>query len=237
MSQQSEPENTGRWWLGAEGLNNIVQTVAIVAAGAWAVYTFVYQAKIAPGLEPPSLSVTSTLEKAGHKGDQVAIRSTVTRNNVGHTGVRLLALTYNVIGSRVRFLDGAASEPGFSQDPSRSNTIMATRYYDEPQHEVILRHGVLFAGATALPSPPSVLNPGETISRDLIFYADHAKFDTVRFQVRMTYSKESDQPVPLRFRIDDRGELEAVPLAGCSGDADACPTVMTTDFATDLSLW
>lgn len=237
MSLQNEPEDTGRWRFGAEAANNIVQTVAIIAAGAWAVYTFVYQAKIAPGLEPPSLSVTSTLERAGQKGDQVAIRSTVTRSNVGHTGVRLLALTYNLIGSKVRFVGAPDTGAKFEQDLTRSNIVTAARYYEEPQREVILRHGVLFEGATDLPSQPSVLNSGETISRDMIFYADRARFDAVRFQVRMTYSKETEPPAPLMFAVDEQGELQVVPAAACDADADDCPTVTTTDFATDLSLW
>ena len=84
-------------------VNAAVQTLAILGAGAWAIYTFVYEAKIVPGLAPPTVSVTSVLEKAGERGDLVAIRSTVNRNNVGQTGVRVLGLTYNVVGVRMRF--------------------------------------------------------------------------------------------------------------------------------------
>jgi hypothetical protein len=83
-----------------ETLNSAVQTLAIVLAGAWGVYTFVYEAKIAPGLAPPSVSVTSALERVGQRGDLVAIRSTVTRTNVGQAEVRVLGLTYNVVGVR-----------------------------------------------------------------------------------------------------------------------------------------
>lgn len=237
MSQQSEPEKTARWRFGAEAVNNVVQSVAILAAGAWAVYTFVYQAKIAPALEPPSLSVTSTLEKSGSKGSRIAIRSTVTRSNVGHTGVRLLALTYNVIGSRVHFRDSADPNAGFNRDPDQASIVTAARDYEEPQQrEVILRHGVLFEGATTLPSRPSALNPGETVSRDMLFYADRDRFDSVRFQVRVTYSKDADPPVPLVLRIDPEGQLQALPVASCKAGED-CTAVTTTDFATEMSLW
>lgn len=239
MTEPGDLNQTRRWRFGAEAANNIVQTIAIVAAGVWAVYTFIYQAKIAPGQEPPSLSVTTTLAAVGHQGDQVAIRSTVTRSNVGHTGVRLLALTYNVVGSKVRFADPA--EPHAAPDLSGVNRVMAARYYAEPEHEVIVRHGVLFKGA-GHPSdgetiPDAVLYPGETISRDLMFYADRKRFDAVSFQVRMTYSKETDPPVPLSFRLDERDQLEALPLVPCPPDDEACTAVVTTDFATDLSLW
>jgi hypothetical protein len=241
MNQSREPESSRRWRFGAEAANNMVQTVAIIAAGAWAVYTFIYQAKIAPGLEPPSLSVTSTLAEVGHKGDQVAIRSTVTRTNVGHTGVRLLAITYNVVGSKVHFADKIWPGPEPEMDLSQANSVTAARYYAEPEHEVIVRHGMLFEGAAhedgGRDAPDSVLNPGETISRDMIFYADRAEFDAVRFQVTMTYEKESEAPVPLSFRLDELQQLEAAPVTPCPSGEDPCPPLLTTDFATDLSLW
>src|ERR687893_3338016 len=108
MSKEAEPEPTAPRF-GMETLNSAVQTLAIVLAGAWGVYTFVYEAKIAPGLAPPSVSVTSALERVGEKEDLVAIRSTVTRTNVGQAEVRILGLTYNVVGVRVRFAEDPAA--------------------------------------------------------------------------------------------------------------------------------
>ncbi|MFO1417297.1 MAG: hypothetical protein U1E83_01370 [Methylotetracoccus sp.] len=238
MSERDDLNETRRWTFGAEAINNIVQTIAILAAGAWGVYTFIYQAEIAPAREPASLSVTSTVTDVGHKGNQVAIRSTVTRSNVGHTPVRLLALTYNVVGAKVRFGEKAAAdvEPA---DLERVSNLTHARYYDEPEQQVILRHGVLFKGAArddgAHEAPDSVLNPGESVSRDMIFYADRETFDFVRFQVRLSYAKESDPPSQLHFTLDERNELEATPVSPCPPDHDEC--VVTTDFATDLSLW
>lgn len=150
--------------------NAAVQTLAILGAGAWGIYTFVYEAKIVPGLAPPTVSVTSALEKAGEKGDLVAIRSTVTRNNVGHAGVRVLGLTYNVVGVRMRFGE-ASGAAGLARGEglAGSSTVNAAKYYGEAGGgEVILLQGVLFEGATALPTNgPSHLNPGEAVSRDL----------------------------------------------------------------------
>jgi hypothetical protein len=220
-----------------ETLNSVVQTLAIVGAGAWAVYTFVYEAKIAPGLAPPSVSVTSTLERVGERGDLVAIRSTVTRTNVGQTEVRVLGLTYNVVGVRVRFAGDPATGamPG---DLPGSSTITQARNYDEPGGgEVLLRHGVLFEGATALPSEASALNPGEAVSRDLVFYADPTRFDSLRFLVELSYAKMSEPPVPLAFEVGPDGRLAAVPGPGCRAEPSRCRALVTTDFATEFSLW
>lgn len=237
-NQKTQATQIRRKNFNAETLNSIVQTLAIIIAGVWGVYTFIYQAKIAPNLRPPTLSVTSTLEKAGQKGNLIALRSTVTRHNVGQTSVRILGFTYNIVGVKTRFAAGGEPNPSFGQDISQSSTISATRYYDDQQrHEVIIRHGKLFEGATTLPSSPSSLNPGEQVSRDMIFYADNTQFDSIRFQVRLWYSKESDPPAPLVFEIDSHGQLSAVPGPSCKDAPDKCAAVNTTDFATELSLW
>ena len=220
-----------------ETLSSAVQTIAIVLAGAWGVYTFIYEAKIAPSLAPPSVSVTSRLERVGQRGDLVAIRSTVTRTNVGQAEVRVLSLTYNVVGVTMRFGETPATGAALEQLP-RSSTIAQARYYDEPDSgEVILRHGVLFEGATALPSEQSALNPGEAVSRDLIFYADPTRFDSIRFQVELSYAKMSEPLVPLVFEAGRDGRIAAVPGPDCRAEPSRCQALVTTDFGTEFSLW
>ena len=236
MSKEAEPEPPASKF-SMETLTSAVQTLAIVLAGVWGVYTFVYEAKIAPGLAPPSMSVTSTLERVGQRGDLVAIRSTVTRTNVGQAEVRVLGLTYNVVGVRTRFGDAPAAGAMPEQLP-RSGKIAQARYYDEPEGgEVILRYGVLFEGATALPSERSALNPGEAVSRDLIFYADPTRFDSIRFQVELSYAKMSAPPVPLVFEAGRDGRIAAVPGPDCQTEPSRCRALVTTDFGTEFSLW
>lgn len=236
MSKEAGPKPTAAKF-SMETLSSAVQTLAIVLAGAWAVYTFVYEAKIAPGLAPPSVSVTSALERVGQREDLVAIRSTVTRTNVGQAEVRVLGLTYNVVGVKVRF-GGAPAAGAMSEELPRSSTVSEARYYDEPDGgEIILRHGVLFEGATALPSDPSGLNPGEAVSRDLVFYADPTRFDSIRFQVELSYGKMSAPPVPLVFEVRPDGRIAAVPGPDCRAEPSRCQALVKTDFGTEFSLW
>ncbi len=237
MSKEAEPGPTASRF-SMETLNSAVQTLAIVLAGAWGVYTFVYEAKIAPGLAPPSVSVTSTLERVGQRGDLVAIRSTVTRTNVGQAEVRVLGLTYNVVGVRMHFGEEPAAAGAMPRELPPSSTVAQARDYDEPEGgEVILRHGVLFEGATALPSEPSALNPGEAVSRDLIFYADPTRFASIRFLIELSYAKMSEPPVPLAFEVGPDGRLAAVPGPGCRVEPSRCRALVTTDFGTEFSLW
>ncbi len=229
MSQAAgTPQETSRFSLDA--LSTVVQTLAILGAGAWGVYTFIYEARIKPGLAPPSVSVTTTLEKAGEREGRLAIRSTVTRTNVGETGVRVLGLTYNVIGTGIRF---GEPEAGPSAEALAGVAeVTAARFGRAERQEMVLRLGVLFEGATALPAEPSELQPGEAVSRDLIFYVERDRYDSLRFQVDLAYTKLSEPAVPLRLGLgpEERIRAECAATTGCGGLA-------TTDFGTEFSLW
>ncbi|CAO4135529.1 hypothetical protein [Methylorubrum extorquens] len=221
----------------AERINTLVQTLAIIGAGVWGVYTFIYEARIKPSLEPPAVSVTTHLEKAGERNDHVAIRSTVTRKNVGQTGVRILGLVYNVIGVRAQF--GEKPTPIAASDGlGKADRVAAARDYalSEPG-TVILHQGTLFAGATEREAEPSDLNPGEAVSRDLIVYADRTRYDFVRFEVSLAYTKEDDPPVKLRFEMGKEGSLTLKPGADCQAEHGSCKQLKMTDFGTEFSLW
>jgi hypothetical protein len=221
----------------AERINTLVQTLAIIGAGAWGVYTFIYEARIKPGLEPPAVSVTTHLEKAGERNNHVAIRSTVTRRNVGQTSVRILGLVYNVIGVRAQFGD-KPTQLTASDALGKENQVAAARDYalSEPG-TVILHQGMLFAGATEQKAEPSDLNPGEAVSRDLIVYADRTQYDFVRFEVSLAYTKEDDLPIKLRFEVNSEGSLTLRPGTDCQAEPGACKGLKMTDFGTEFSLW
>lgn len=223
--------------LDADTLNNITQTVALLAAGAWAVYTFIYQEMIAPAQAPPSLSVSSVLEKAGHQGDMTALRCSVTRANVGQSSVRVLGLTYNLVGIKERFLTHDAFDPAFETAAKESRQIYKTRYQGSPERqEIILRSGLLFAGAHPQ-GDPSELNPAEKVTRDMVFYADRARFDRVRLHVSLAFGRLDDPATPLVLETTPDGMLEAHPAPVCRAAKTPCAEVFTTDFNTELSLW
>ena len=236
-SRDHDNKNWGLARLSADTVNNITQTVALIMAGAWGVYTFVYQEQIAPTLAPPTLLVSSSLEKVGRHDDQTAIRCAVTRTNVGKSSVRVLGLTYNLTGIREHFLTGAAANPGFSLPLGDASKVMRTRYQLEPANqEIILQNGILFAGAH-IDGSPSDLNPEEAVTRDMILYADRSRFDRVRLKVSLVYERLDDLPTPLRLEINNEGLLKATITPECHNRKPACAEVYTTDFATELSLW
>lgn len=238
MSRHNHPADapgSARW--DADTINNITQTIALMAAGAWAVYTFIYQQQIAPALAPPTLTLTSTLEKAGQRGDLTAIRCAVTRTNVGQSGVRVLGITYNLTGIKERFLAGGAVNLAFTNPLTDVGKVNRTLYQGEPERqEVIQKIGTLFAGAHAQ-GIPSELNPEESISRDMVVYADRSKFDRVQMHVSLVYVSLSDPAPPLMLETNEQGFLSANLAPVCQNRKASCTSIYSTDFSTELSLW
>jgi len=82
-------------------VRDIVEIVAIVAAGIWAFYVFVYENRIKPTLQPPDVTITGSIERIGRVHGLDTIRLTTAVNNVGSTAIIFLAYSVTVTGARV----------------------------------------------------------------------------------------------------------------------------------------
>lgn len=84
-----------------ENLRTAVEVVAIVAAGIWALYTFVYEQRIKPLSEAPSFSVPTTVDQ-GPTVDGVAFLTIHKRlDNTGNVGVDIAAEAFSVYGEKL----------------------------------------------------------------------------------------------------------------------------------------
>jgi|APCry1669191860_1035381.scaffolds.fasta_scaffold00755_3 hypothetical protein len=222
-----------RW--GSSEVLNLIQAFAILLAGCWAVYTFIYQQQIQPALEPPALTVDCRLEKVGTQGNITAIKATITRKNVGQQGIRILGLAHNLRAVKQNLK--SATVPDTPIEPLHTDiaSFLSNRYIGPPlRDEVVARGASLFHGGTDLEASVSELNAGESLSRDLLFFVDHQEFDSVRIKIQLIYQKMDDAPVVLRLSSDAHDEIVMTPKTPCTFD---CNAISETDFTTDLSLW
>lgn len=81
-------------------IRDLVEVVAILAAGAWALYTFVYDQRIKPASEPPSVVLTGSLQRVGERGDKVQMQYHVTLRNTGQTRIYTIADGIVAVGLR-----------------------------------------------------------------------------------------------------------------------------------------
>jgi len=79
---------------------HIIEAVAIIAAGLWAFYTFVYQEKIKPAGEPAALEPTILVQRVGHDATREVLRVSLSWHNAGQTEIDLAADGWNLYGVR-----------------------------------------------------------------------------------------------------------------------------------------
>jgi hypothetical protein len=191
---------------------DVVEIVAIVAAGVWAFYTFVYENQIKPAQSQADVQVEASLARLGERKGLAAVDSRVTIHNVGIADVWIYGVAETVTGTtvRVRTRDDAATvasggdmlaEPGWS--PSTPSAVYG------------------FAFLTKLASTGSKaglnLRPGETVPFDRIFYVPSDRFDEVQTHVSVRFSNRADF-IPLHFRTNHGiVHIDAAPGANIDG--------------------
>jgi hypothetical protein len=70
---------------------HILEVVAIIAAGAWAFYTFCYQEKIKPAGEPASIEETLCITRLGRDAQRDIIDASFGFRNTGKTEIDIAA--------------------------------------------------------------------------------------------------------------------------------------------------
>jgi len=88
------------------GIRDVVEIIAIVAAGVWAFYVFVYQNQVVPSLATPALEVSSRLERLGTHRNLVAIHVETKYRNIGSVTVYFLGVATAIYGERISATSG-----------------------------------------------------------------------------------------------------------------------------------
>jgi hypothetical protein len=102
---------------GLTTVRDVVEILAIVAAGVWAFYTFVYENQIKPANSQPVAQVESSLTRLGEKNGLIAVQSHLEIKNVGQAEIWLYGISETVLGSTVRRREPlATASPGGDRD-------------------------------------------------------------------------------------------------------------------------
>jgi hypothetical protein len=85
----------------AEQIRTAVEIVAIVAAGIWALYTFVYEQRIKPLSEPAEFSVPTTVTQGPTVNGVVFLTIHKRLENTGNVPIDIAAEALNVYGEKI----------------------------------------------------------------------------------------------------------------------------------------
>lgn len=201
-------------WARHEEIKNFIEAFAFLAAGAWAISTFVYSEKIKPQNEPPEVAVQATLEEVGRNQSAVAVKATVSARNIGKTKVSVIAAYYNVEGFKIERLsksdDGAyhryaAGELDKLAKPESPGDVTLSRYTKHHGSQGAVVHSSnLMQNWT--------MDPGDEYSRNTVFYVASADYNhlKINFKIYVARNSNYENKIHRHWQLaDDKDEIAA----------------------------
>jgi len=156
---------------------HIIEAVAIVAAGTWAFYTFIYQEKIKPAAEPAALDDSIVVHRLGRDRTRDILGVTVQLHNVGKTEIDIAADAYNVWGDsygrrEVPYAKGSSSVRADGTQIPRRSRLLVMAFAE-------LRD----AAEGGRKNQHIILEPGATENIDDVVVVPRGKYDLIHAQV------------------------------------------------------
>ena len=185
-------------------VRDIVEIVAIVAAGVWAFYVFAYENRIKPAMASPEVDVKASMTRLSDRNGLIAVNLRLQLQNVSTVHAHFLGIAVNVYGERIV----ASSSPQFER---RGSSRYNFRGFFRAQPRVPV-YG--YAYVTNLGDPSSSqdtkLEPGDTVANDRTFYVPKGRFDLLTLGVQFPYTKFDDATIPTHLTVTAAGEARVV---------------------------
>jgi hypothetical protein len=182
-----------------ERTRDIIEIGAIVTAGIWALYVFVYENRIKPAHEPVNLEFKATMSQLSQRDGLIAIRLDTVSRNLGTTRVQFLGFGYYVEGVCVI----PSSAPTYPANlPTRSVMFGAYRY---SAPIVVWRTAYVTHVGNLKESADLFLDPGNEDERDFLFYVKAGRFDQLVASVDAVYTKSTALSIPTAMSISRTG--------------------------------
>ncbi|HTU81763.1 MAG TPA: hypothetical protein VMF61_06515 [Candidatus Acidoferrales bacterium] len=190
----------------ARTLREVAEVVAIVLAGAWALYVFVYENRIAPAFAPVAPSFSIALRHVGNDGNLAVIRLDEAIRNPGSTVVGFLGYSVTVLGSNVV----ARASPRPANHQPFVDTLEA--YYTFTQPVPVFREAFVTAAGDPNSGKGLFVEPGQTTAFARELYVPLRRFDRLTVWIVARYTKGFTF-VPTTLVIEKSG-IPAFPTRG-----------------------
>ncbi len=205
-------------------VRDLVEIVAILAAGAWAFYVFAYENRIKPSWASPQVNFSASLQRLGERDGLVALRLHQRLHNFGTVPAHFLGVAINVYGERVSSASARRAPPAPTTTYTYKAFFQATR--EDPIYSL--------AYVTSLGDPQSTqvtnLDPGDTLENDYALYVPRGRYDLLTVEVSGAFTKSEGTVIPTHIERSPQGAAKIV-----TSDITKA-TVADTNPVTSLSL-
>ncbi len=157
-------------------LRHVVEVLALVAAGAWAFYTFIYQERIKPASEPAILDDTVTVTRVGQDRTRDILDVSIHLHNGGKTEIEVAADGYNVYGDRYARSESHTVHNGTNVYAFNNNESLVSE-------QLISSFAQLRNAAVGGISSHTTIEPDGTVTIPFTIVIPRGKYDVIRAQV------------------------------------------------------
>jgi hypothetical protein len=185
-------------------VRDVVEIVAIVAAGAWAFYVFAYENRIKPSLASPDVNITASLQNLGERNGLIAVRFHQELHNVGSVHAYFLGVAVTIYGQRV-ILSKTPIEP-----PQAGTRYRFAAFYRTSAPEPAFSLAYVTKLGDPSSSQETELDPGSTLQNDYVFYVPRGRFDLLTVQVNAVYTKFEGSTIPTHLAETPAGAVTVV---------------------------
>lgn len=180
-------------------VRDVVEIVAIVAAGIWAFYIFIYENRIVPAQARQAAQFSATLQK--------------TSDSHGLVGIRLVTKMRNISTVTDDFLGYAVVVSGQRISPTKTPDVLTFRngaadltadYHSSPRVPVYVQGFITTLGdpkrGSGLP-----LEPGAEATNEYVFYVHSGAYNRLRATIIARFVRLGHASVPTSFARDASG--------------------------------
>lgn len=193
-----------------------VEVLAILAAGLWALYTFVYEQRIKPLSEPPEFSVPTTVTQGPTTNGVVFLTIHKRLENTGNVAIDIAAEAFSVYGEKIVKSSGDVKRV--------ESSTLAQVQADVPRKAVALLFSVakLRSGAVGGNPKTSFFLPPHSSNEEVYLVAVPAHVYPLVLVARKDYIRRAPivPKIPVRIVQTPLGAYDLQPT-GLEGEYDS----------------
>lgn len=164
-------------------VRDIIEVIAIVAAGAWALYVFAYEQRIKPASEPAALLLTGTVHRIGEHKGLIQLEYNESARNIGQNEVYFIAEGF--VAQGLTYAEKSAlsidrRDVGLSVFERDAHVALRTVVYRAVELTNLVQRN--YSGSFSLA-------PGQAVPFSGIFLVKAGEFDSVAFYGSIAFTK------------------------------------------------
>jgi len=185
-----------------ELFNKWIQSIGIIVAAIWGAYTFIYKEIILPKAAPDNITINLQLKRLGaakHKTSLVPVEMRISATNPSSQRVYLLPNKWMVWGYKTAPRNDDSLDAFYARAADSMNKRLpqvAERYARYGEGGIVAGGGIF---------PDNQLNPGETLTRTIIFYVPLDQYDSI-FAQTVISSFAAPSGLALEWKFDNKSQ-------------------------------